>query len=220
MPIVRRAVMVAVLISLAILLISCGSSNPNTVSAEKPKVEPATEVKPAALYTAKSCFSRMVDSAQRWQVDALPVQLESEQNDEAMGFDGKATVWHARFASPSRKMLRTYTCSGSRLPGAAPFGVTASVESPYPPHALVAVFQPAYVQIDSDKAFSIAQAHGGSNLTKGDSKHPVSYFAALDPQSSGVHWFVSYGKSMDDTDGIGVIDASTGKYLKATGPRH
>lgn len=217
---VRRAVMIAVLIALAVLFVSCGSSGPNTVSAEKPKVEPATEVKPAALYTAKACFSRMVDSAQRWSMDALPVQLESEQNDEAMGFDGKATVWRAKFASPGNRKLRTFTCSGSRLPGAAPFGVTGSVESPYPPHALVAVFQPAYLQIDSDKAFSIAQQHGGSNLTKGDTKHPVYYLAAMDPTSSGVHWFVSYGKSVDDTDGIGVIDASTGKYLKATGPRH
>jgi hypothetical protein len=162
----------------------------------------------------------MVDSAQRWQPDAMPVQLESEQNDEATGFDGKATVWRAKFGSPSQRKLRTYTCSGSRLSGAAPFGVTGSVESPYPPHAIVAVFQPAYLQIDSDKAFTIAQQHGGSNLTKGDSKHPVYYYAALDPASSGVHWFVSYGSSLDDTDGIGVIDASTGKYLRATGPRH
>lgn len=220
MPIVRRAVMVAVLLSLVIFLVACGSSGPKSVSAEKPKVEPATEVKPAALYTGKPCFSRMVDSATRWQMDAMPVQLESEQNDEAMGFDGKATVWRAKFASPSKRALRTFTCSGSRLAGAAPFGVTGSVESPYPPHAIVAVFQPAYLQVDSDKAFTIAQQHGGSNLTKGDAKHPVYYFAALDPASSGVHWFVSYGKSMDDTDGIGIIDASTGKYLKATGPRH
>jgi hypothetical protein len=162
----------------------------------------------------------MVDSAQRWQFDAMPVQLESELNEESMGHEGKATVWRARFASPSQRKLRTFTCSGSRLAAAAPFGVTGSVESPYPPHAIVAVFQPAYLQIDSDKAFSVAQSHGGSGLMKDDPKQPVYYFAALDPKTSGVHWFVSYGKSMDDTDGIGVIDASTGKYLRATGPSH
>ena len=217
---VRRAVIVAVLAGAALVVTSCGSSNPNTVSAEKPKVQPATEVKPPSLYTAKACFSRMVDSAQRWQFDAMPVQLESELNEESMGHDGKATVWRARFASPSRQKLRTFTCSGSRLPGAAPFGVTGSVESAYPPHAIVAVFQSAYLQIDSDKAFSIAQSHGGANLMKDDPKKPVYYFAALDPKTSGVHWLVSYGKSIDDTDGIGVIDASTGKYLRATGPSH
>jgi hypothetical protein len=220
MVIVRRAVLVAVLAGVALLLVSCGSSNPKTVSAENAKAQPATEVKPPALYTAKACFSRMVDSAQRWQFDAVPVQLESELNEESMGHEGKATVWHARFASPSQRKLRTFTCSGSRLAGAAPFGVTGSVESPYPPHAIVAVFQPAYLQIDSDKAFSIAQSHGGSTLMKDDPKQPVYYFAALDPKTSGVHWFVSYGKSLDDTDGIGVIDASTGKYLRATGPSH
>lgn len=220
MRIVRQAVLVTVLVTVAVLLISCGSSNPTTVSAEKPSVAPATEVKPPALYTGKACFTRMVDSAQRWQADAMPVQLESEVNDESVGHDGKATVWRARFASPSRRMLRTFTCSGSRLSGAAPFGVTGSVESPFPPHAIVQVFQPHYLLVDSDKAFTIAQSHGGATLMKNDPKQPVYYFATLDTKSAGVHWFVSYGKSMDDTDGIGVIDASTGKYLQATGPRH
>jgi hypothetical protein len=217
---VRRAVMFAVLVTVAVLLLSCGSSNPTTVSAEKTKAQPATEVKPPALYTAKACFARMLDSAQRWQMDAMPVQLESELNDESMGHEGKATVWRARFASPGRQLLKNFTCSGSRLPGSAPFGVTGTVESKFPPHTVVAVFQPAYLQIDSDKAFSIAQSHGGASLMKDDPKQPVYYFAALDTKSSGVHWYVSYGKSLDDTDGIGVIDASTGKYLRATGPSH
>jgi len=218
--IVRQAALVIVFVTLAILLISCSSSTPNTVSAEKPSVAPATEVKLPSLYTGKACFSRMVDSAQRWQADAMPVQLESEVNDESTGQDGKATVWRARFASPSRQQLRTFTCSGSRLAGAAPFGVTGSVESPFPPHAIVQVFQPTYLLVDSDKAFTTAQAHGGAALMKDDPKQPVYYFATLDTKSGGVHWFVSYGKSMDVTDGIGVIDASTGKYLQATGPRH
>ncbi len=215
MPTVRKAVTFAILVCVAVVLISCGESKPTPASTEKAKVE-TPEVKPPALYTAKACFQRMVDMAGRWQMDALPVRLESQSNDEATGVDGKATVWNGTFVSASRRAMKTFTCSGSRLKEAPPFGVSGGSEQPFGSGAIIRSFQPLYVQVDSDKAFSIAQDHGGAALLKKDPKHPVYYLLALDTSTGKeLMWYVSYGKSLKETDGIGIIDASTGKYLRA-----
>lgn len=214
MPRVRQAVAFAFLMCVAVLLISCQGSKPAPVASEQPKAEPV-EVKQPAPYTAKACLTRMADMAARWQMDAIPVRLESEVNDEATGADGKATVWKGTFASASGRAWKTFTCSGSRLKDAPPFGVTGDREMPLGPNDIIHGFSPLYVQVDSDKAFSIAQEHGGTSLFKKDPKQSVYYFLALDTNGKTIAWFVSYGKSLKDTQGIGIIDAGTGKYLRA-----
>lgn len=211
---VRQAVAFAILLCFAVVLVSCGGSKPAPVTTEQPK--PVAEVKPPSPYTAKACLSRMADMAARWQMDAMPVRLESTINDEASGIDGKSTVWTATFASPSRRSMKTFTCSGSRLKDAPPFGVSGGGETPYGASAIVRAFQPLYVQVDSDKAFSIAQEHGGAALLKKDAKQPVYYLLALDTQTGKeLTWYVSYGSDLKKTAGIGIIDAATGKYLRA-----
>jgi hypothetical protein len=214
MPRVRQAVAFAFLVSVIAVLMSCEGSKPAPVSSEQPKAEPV-EVKQPAPYTAKACLSRMSDMAARWQMDAVPVRLESEVNDEATGADGKSTIWKATFASPSGRAWKTFTCSGSRLKDSAPFGVTGAREMALGPNDVIHGFQPLYVQVDSDKAFTIAQEHGGAGLLKKDPKQPVSYHLALDTNGKTIAWFVSYGKNLKETAGIGIIDASTGKYLRA-----
>lgn len=214
MPTVRQAIAFAILVCVAAALISCQGSKPAPVSSEQPKAEPV-EVKQPAPYTAKACLSRMTDMAGRWSMDAVPVRLESEVNDEASGADGKATIWKGTFASPSRRAWKTFTCSGSRLKESAPFGVSGAREMALGPNDIIHGFQPLYVQVDSDKAFTIAQDHGGATLLKKDPKQPVYYFLALDSSGKTITWFVSYGKDLKETKGIGVIDASTGKYLRA-----
>ena len=212
MPRSRKAVAFAFLASVVVVLVSCGGSKPAPVS-EPPKA--AAEVKQPAPYTAKACLSRMANMAARWQMDAIPVRLESEVNDEATGADGKSTVWTGTFASPSKRAWKTFTCSGSRLKDSAPFGVSGDREMQLGANDIIHGFSPLYVQVDSDKAFSIAQEHGGTTLFKKDPKQPVYYFLALDQNGKTIEWFVSYGKSLKETQGIGIIDAGTGKYLRA-----
>lgn len=215
MRIVRLAVVLGVLVNLVLFSVACGNTSVKTANTDTTKVKPEPEKKQPALYTAKQCLTRMADSAQRWQLDAMPVHLESELNAESIGHDGKSTVWRAWFASPTTKTYRTYICSGSRLPDAAPFGVTATAESPYPANTLGQMFLSSYLLADSDKAFVVAQEHGGANLFKENPEQPVFYWLEWNPSAKELHWFVSYGKSLKETKGIGVVDASTGKYLRA-----
>lgn len=175
-----------------------------------------TQKKDPNLYTARSCFSRMTDMAQRWSPDAMPFHLESDLNAESTGQAGQATVWRGLFASPSRRTFKNFICSGSRLPDAPPLGVTATAEMPYSPNVPSLLFHPSYLQTDSDKAFAIAQGHGGADLIKRDPKQPVVYLLAWDPKQKALLWYVTYGKSANERKGIGVINASTGAFLRAS----
>lgn len=174
-----------------------------------------TQKKDPSLYTARSCFSRMTDMAQRWSPDALPFHLESDLNAESNGQAGQVTVWRGLFASQTRRTFKTYTCSGSRLPDAPPLGVTASAEMPYSPNVPSLLFVPSYLQTDSDKVFAILQGHGGADLIKKDPKQPVLYLLAWDPKQKALLWYVTYGKSTTERKGFGVVNASTGAFLRA-----
>jgi hypothetical protein len=209
----------SVIVCSALFLITIGCSSAPNKPPEKQQLKLAsaveTEKKDPLLYTAKPCFTRMSDMAQRWSPDALPFHMESALNPESNGQDGKATVWRGLFASPSRGTFKTYTCSGSRLLDQPPVGITSTVESTSSPVVASLLFHPSFLQTDSDKAFSIAQQHGGANLTKKDPKQPVVYLLERDPKHNGIFWYVVYGTSQSDSKGIGVINASNGAFLRA-----
>lgn len=193
------------------LLLACSSqtSQPSTetkTAAPPPKQE-------SVMYTARECLNRMDGQALRWAPDALVFHLESDVNPETTGRDGKSTVWKGIYASASRNSIRTFTCSGSRKDYAPPMGVTGELELAYKPSA--PPFHAFLVKTDSDQAFAVAQQHGGETLLKKDPNLPVTYLLAMERGQSVPTWFVIYGKSTDDNKGIGMINASTGKFVRA-----
>lgn len=196
---------------LVLLVLSGCSSTPEQTTASTPKPEPKKE---AVLYTGKPCFTRMVDQARRWSLDAMPIHFESVLNSESEGHDGKATVWQGTFMSPSRRTARVYTCSGSILPDAPPAGIDAHPEMAA--SASVPMFDPSFLGVDSDAAFTTAQEKGGAKLMEKDPKQPVIYALDWDPQKRQLVWVVVYGTDPKDSKGVGVIDASSGKFLRAS----
>ena len=195
-----------------LLVAGCTSKPTTTVEAAKPAA-PAKEA--AVKYTARECLSRMDGQAQRWAPDALVFHVESDINPETDGHGGKSTVWKGIYASASRQTIRTFTCSGSREPYAPPVGVTGELELAYKPSATP--FHAFLVNTDSDKAFEVAQQHGGETLLKKEPQMPVTYLLAMERGQSVPTWFVIYGKSMQDNKGIGMINATTGNFLRAAG---
>ena len=77
------------------------------------------------------------------------------------------------------------------------------------------MFQPMLLIIDSDKAYAIAQENGGANVLKKDPQQPVIYTLDWDAKNKELVWVVMYGASRSDSKGVGVINASTGKFLRA-----
>lgn len=194
----------------ALALAGCDSTPTtpaNTASTPPEKKDPA-------LYTAKDCFPRMSDQALRWSSDAQPFHVESGVNQESNGQGGKATVWRASFVSLSKQKLRTFTCSGSRLRDEAPFGVSSSADMPITPNASAEMFDRHSLQVDSDNAFATAQEHGGSAIIKKNPNQEVIFALDMEPKDHQLVWYVMYGMP-DSRKGVGVINATSGKYLHA-----
>jgi hypothetical protein len=208
----RRLTISAAVILMLVLL---GCESKPAQPAAQPGATPPAEKKQPVLYAAKQCFTSMVNLAQRWQPDALPFHLESELTSETTGQGGKSTVWRAYFASANRGTMKTFLCSGSRLSSAPASGFTSTAETAYPPNVPGLMFQPSYLQTDSDKAFDLAQAHGGDALTKKDPQQAVTYLLDWDPKHKTLLWYVIYGKTQSEAKGIGVINAATGAFVRA-----
>jgi hypothetical protein len=205
--------LIVILVS-SVLLIACSSpaTSPSTSSQTPP---PVPVKKEPVLNTGKACFSQMAGMAARWAPDAVPFHMESALNAESNGHDGKSTIWRGMFASPTRRTYRVFTCSGSRLANEAPIGVTASAEIAYGPTVPSLMFQAFLLHTDSDEAYTTAQEKGGSKLLEKDPKQPVLYTLDWNPKEKALLWVVIYGTSSQDTKGLGVIDASTGRFLHA-----
>ena len=202
------AVLSAVL--LLTMLIGCSTTANQPASSE---AQPAP--KQPTLYTAKDCFSSMVNLAQRWDPGAMPFHMESETNAEATGQDGKATVWRAFFGSRTRGTMKTFVCSGSYLPSAPARGFTDTTEAPYAANVPALMFQPSYFLTDSGKAFAATLDHGGSDLIKKNPKQPIIYSLDWDTKRKELVWLVIYGTSGADRQGLGVVNARTGAFLSA-----
>ena len=203
----------AVLLS-GVIVVAC-SSSPTPSATPSPTPSPVVEKKEPVLYTGKNCLSQMANAAARWQPDAMPVHMESNLNAESTGHDGKSSVWRAMFASASRGTNRTFTCSGSRLKEEAPIGVTVSSELASSPDMNRSMFQSMLLIVDSDKAFAVAQENGGANIFKKDPQQPVIYSLDWDGKRKELVWGIMYGSSRSDSKGVGVVDATTGKFLRA-----
>jgi hypothetical protein len=216
MKLYRLAFAISV-VSFAILMVGCSTENkPAENAADKPAAAAPTETKQPVLYTGEEAFNRMMGLAIKWAPDAQPARLESILTTEANGQNGKATVWRGYFASPSRRAVKTIVCSGSRLPSAPPFGTsTEGNDSPYNADAASLAFLSLFVKTDTDKAFEIAQQHGGEAIIKKDAQQPIVYVLLKDRKQNIPVWYVIYGQSENDRKGIGVINATTGAFVSA-----
>ena len=205
-------------ISVAILTAGCSSTEnkPKDSTPEKPVAAAQPQSKEPILYTGQEAFNRMMGLAMKWSPDAQPARLESVLTTETTGQNGKSTIWRAYFASPSRRSTKTIVCSGSRRPDAPPFGVsTEGADGAYNAQSAGLIFSQYLLKTDTDKAFAIAQQHGGEAIVKKDAKQPITYVLLKDKQQNIPVWYVIYGTSETDRKGIGVINATTGAFVRA-----
>jgi hypothetical protein len=158
----------------------------------------------------------MLALAIKWAPDAQPARLESVLTSETNGHDGKSAVWRGYFASPSRRAVKTFVCSGSRRPDAPPFGVsTEGGDGAYNSQSAGLVFSQYLLKSDTDGAATIAQQHGGDALLKKDAQQPITYVLLKDKRVNGPAWYVIYGPSETDRKGIAVVNATTGTFVSA-----
>jgi len=198
-------------ITITVVLAGCSSS---PKPAEKPAEAKAEQLKPELL-TGRVAFQKLFVTARSWVPDAQPFRLESEPVKQALGADGKAGVWRGYFASPGKRMLKPYIWSGISGPDAPERGVSPGTEDTFnPANTSTRPFDFAFLKSDSDKAFEVAQAHGGKKLTDADPQQPVKYTLLWSPSTDELIWRVIYGTSEMDAKLRVAVDASTGTFLR------
>jgi hypothetical protein len=76
------------------------------------------------------------------------------------------------------------------------------------------VWELPYLKVDSDKAYEVAQKHGGDKLTKKDAKQPVMFILDWDQHESKLLWHVVYGTGVNDAKLRIAVDASSGEFVR------
>lgn len=204
MTLTKRLIAPACLL-LGLLLIGCDESKPNAGQSETP------QKKAAETQTGRFALQKMLPVARLWAADAKPIQLESSTSSESNGQDGKSSYWRAVMGSASRGKSEPFSWSGSPDSG----GVDHGTEDTFNPNNRSSqTWDLAFLKVDTDKAFEVAQGHGGKELLEKDPKMPIKYFLGWNAQSSELDWFVIYGGSTSNAKLTVLVDASTGRFVR------
>ena len=193
------------------ILASLAACNSNPAKAPETKSEP----KGPELLTARSAFQKVFIAARNYAVDAKPFRIESVPTTDGNGHDGKSAVWRASFASPTQHGAKPFIWSGSNAPDAPSRGVSPGNEDVYNPgNASTQVFDVAFLKIDSDQAFEVAQKHGGEKILEKESTLPVIYVCDWNHNTNELTWHVIYGADRDSSKLRVAINASTGEFIR------
>lgn len=208
------AVALAVTLALTFTLAACSGNQPKQgAEQERGQQKQAEAPKAPETLSGREVFQKLYVAARGWAPDIKPFRVQSEPTSEVNGQDGKAAIWRASFASPSRRGMKTYVWSGTGDSDSR--GVNAGTEDTYnPSNSATQVFDLAFLKTDSDKAFSVAQQHGGEKLTKKDPKQPVFYILDWNPSQNKLIWHVIYGNSRQDAKLAISADATTGEFMR------
>jgi hypothetical protein len=178
----------------------------------KPAETAAPAPKTTDQRTGRSAFQKLYVAAHGWGRDAQPYRLESQVTSDANGRDGKSAVWRGGFASAAQRGTKPYTWSGSIDPNGPERDVTPGTEDTYnPANTSTKVFDIAFLKVDSDKAFEVAQQHGGSKLP---ADTPVWYALDWSTPTSQLVWHVIYGANRDESKLRVSVDASKGDFIR------
>jgi hypothetical protein len=200
--------------ALLCLLPGCSSGNKTDSSKEsRPLAKPAT--KPAEYETGRTAFQKLYVSARMWAADVKPFRLQSQFSADAPTDQGKSGLWRGSFASPAKRMLKLFVWSGLVGPDAPEQGISFSAEDTWnPSNTSTEVFDPGFLKVDSDAAYSVAQKHGGEKFTQKDPKQPVFFVLDWDVSKNQLLWHVIYGNSQDEAKLRIAVDATSGEFVR------
>lgn len=199
----------------ALLLAGCTSSNvPRTTNQAQSQPKPAAQAQPQ-YETGRTAFQKTYLSARLWAADVKPFRLQSQFTPDAPVAEGKAGLWRGSFASPSKRLMKLFVWSGLVGPDAPEQGITFSAEDSWNPNnSSTQVFDLAFLKVDSDKAYQVAQQHGGEKLTRKDAKQPTFFLLDWDAHKNQLVWHVIYGSSQDEAKLQVAVNATTGEFLR------
>jgi hypothetical protein len=197
----KLAVAVAILAAGLMMMTGC-SSTP-----DQPAPAAAPQPKAAGAITGSSAFYKCYIAARGWAQDAQPFRAESVAGADFKGHDGKAGEWRAGFASPSLRSTKTYIWSNG--------DISHGVDDTYSPtNSSTQVFNVQFLKTDTDKAFAIAQEHGGEKLLQKEPDTPVLYVLDWNHLTNELLWHVIYGADRETAKLRVAVNASTGEFMR------
>jgi hypothetical protein len=203
-----RRILAAVIFMLLALIVGCES---NTTKSPEAKPEP----KGPELLTARAAFQKLFIAARNYAVDVKPFRIESTPTTDGNGHDGKSAIWRASFASATKNGVKPFTWSGTDAPDAPSRGVSPGNEDVYNPrNASTQVFDVAFLKVDSDQAFTVAQKHGGEKILEKDPATSVIYVCDWNHNTNELAWHVIYGSARDNAKLTVAVNASSGEFIR------
>jgi hypothetical protein len=192
-----------------VMLAGCSSEPSKPATTEKP------QPKPPELTTGQMGFQRMLIQARNWHGDTQAYRLQSQYNMDSKGRDGKSAIWRAWFASPTYRATKPYVWSGTESSDAPSRGVSPGSEDTYSAsNTSTRIFDRAFLKVDSDKAFEVAQKHGGDKMLEKNPDLNVFYIVDWNASNNELVWHVIYGDSRDQAKLKVAVNASTGEFLR------
>ena len=88
------------------LMASCSTEEKKAGTETSAQPAPKPAVKEAQYDTGRTAFQRMYVAARAWAPDSKPFRLQSQFTPDAPTSEGKAGLWRASFASPSKRMMK------------------------------------------------------------------------------------------------------------------
>jgi hypothetical protein len=173
--------------------------------------QPAPKAQPPDPQTGRSAFQHMFIAARGWAPDIRPYQLQSGTVGDQKGRDGKAVLWTAAFTSASMRASKPFSWSGIDAPDTPSRGVNPGTQDNFTPGN---DFDVQFLKVDSDKAFAVAQEHGGDKILKDKPDTPVTYLLDWNKSGGNLVWHVIYGTNRNQAALVADIDATTGAFLR------
>jgi hypothetical protein len=194
----------AALILLA-LLAACSDDKP---------ADTKPEVKPPDVITARSALQKLYVAARGWNQDAKPYRIDSSITTDGNGHDGKSAIWRGSFASATRRVVKSFTWSGSAADGAPTRGVNPGIEDTYSPtNSSTQVFDMAFLKVDTDAALATAMKHGGDKILEKEPDTPILYVCDWNHNTNELIWHVYFG-SREASKLTVAVNGSSGDFIR------
>lgn len=199
-------------LSLASLFLSgCSQgTQPTPVAENEVKEEPPAPVEPV---TAKTALWPMYMSARGWTTDFVILKMEPKEVPGFKNEGGKAAMWQATFASPSRHEYRVYTYAIAAHPPDIYKGVVVGRALPWGGATRdVMPIQLSEWNVDSDAAYKAAVTDGAAWLKKNPDKKLTELALGNAYRFGEPVWFMEWGNKKSGY--IAFVDANTGHLVK------
>lgn len=198
-------------IAVALLLLAgCTQLTKTTAVDETATTKP---VGPPQLVTAKTAFAAMYPAARDWSPDVVMLKLVAKEVPGFQNHAGKAAMWEATFASPSRRQYRVDTYAITTILPDIHKGAAAGLPRPWGGATRDTMpIDPSLFNIDSDTAYTSASTDAAAWLKKNPDKKLSDPVLGNVFKYHALVWYIMWGDQKSFYNAF--VDADTGKVLK------